>query len=67
MSIQATEKNVDSIFAGTIYYIDFYQRQYTWSGEPVVRLLDDVFYTFKEGYDKHKDSELPLNDTIRKE
>ncbi len=43
------------MFSNTVYHIDFYQRDYRWSAEPVSRLLDDIFYKFKEQDEKSKD------------
>jgi len=50
MDIAPDKQNIDSVFANTTYYIDFYQRDYRWNDEPVVRLLDDVFFKFTEAY-----------------
>lgn len=53
MEIQPDKQNIDRLFSTTVYYIDFYQRDYKWTEEPVKRLLDDVFYQFDEAYKKH--------------
>jgi len=53
MEIQPDKQNLDQTFSTTVYYIDFYQRDYKWTEEPVKRLLDDVFYQFDEAYQKH--------------
>jgi hypothetical protein len=53
MDIQPDKQNLDRTFATTVYYIDFYQRDYKWTSEPVRRLIDDVFYQFDEAYAKH--------------
>ncbi len=53
MDIQPDKQNLDRTFANTVYYIDFYQRDYKWTEEPVRRLMDDVFYQFDEAYAKH--------------
>ena len=53
MDIQPDKQNLDRTFATTVYYIDFYQRDYKWTDEPVRRLIDDVFYQFDEAYTKH--------------
>lgn len=55
MEIQPDKQNLDQTFATTVYFIDFYQRDYKWAEEPVRRLLDDVFYQFEETYNKHPD------------
>ncbi|QQX85256.1 DUF262 domain-containing protein [Cupriavidus necator] len=53
MEIQPDKQNLDQTFSTTVYFIDFYQRDYKWNEEPVRRLLDDVFYQFDETYQKH--------------
>ncbi len=55
MDISPDKQNIDRLFSNTTYYIDFYQRDYRWTKEPVVRLLDDTFYKFREQYEKSKD------------
>lgn len=57
MEIQPDKQNLDQTFSTTVYFIDFYQRDYKWTEEPVKRLLDDVFYQFDEIYAKHSDLE----------
>lgn len=57
MDIQPDKQNIDQTFSTTIYFIDFYQRDYKWTEEPVRRLLDDVFYQFEETYLKHGELE----------
>jgi uncharacterized protein with ParB-like and HNH nuclease domain len=66
MDVQPGTQNIDKLFSNTTYYIDFYQRQYKWTDEPVKRLLDDVFYKFNEEYKKFKDLSLPLDQVISK-
>lgn len=66
MDVQPDKQNVDKLFSNTTYYIDFYQRQYKWTDEPVKRLLDDVFYKFNEEYKKYKDNSLPIEQLISK-
>lgn len=53
MDIQPDKQNIDQTFSTTVYFIDFYQRDYKWTEEPVKRLLDDVFYQFDEAFSKH--------------
>lgn len=53
MEIQPDKQNLDKTFSTTVYFIDFYQRDYKWTEEPVKRLLDDVFYQFDDAYLKH--------------
>ena len=60
MDVQPDKQNIDKLFSNTTYYIDFYQRQYKWTDEPVKRLLDDIFYKFSEEYKKYKDLILPI-------
>lgn len=48
MDISPDKQNIDRVFSNTAYYIDFYQRDYRWTDEPVLRLLDDIFFKFKE-------------------
>jgi hypothetical protein len=57
MDIQPDKQNLDQTFSTTIYFIDFYQRDYKWTEEPVRRLLDDIFYQFDEAYAKHSSLE----------
>ena len=52
MAITPIPQNIESVFSSTTYYIDFYQRQYKWDKEPVERLLDDIFYRFRQDYQK---------------
>src|ERR1035437_7295418 len=55
MDISPDKQNIDRVFSNTPYYIDFYQRDYRWNDEPVRRLLDDIFYKFREQYLASKD------------
>ncbi|MER9363394.1 DUF262 domain-containing protein [Mesorhizobium sp. M0500] len=55
MDIAPDKQNIDRVFSNTTYHIDFYQRDYKWTDEPVRRLIDDIFYTFEEAYKKHVD------------
>lgn len=66
MDVQPDNQNIDRLFSNTTYFIDFYQRQYKWTSEPVERLLDDVFYRFNEQYRIHKDLDIPLDQLIHK-
>lgn len=50
MDITPDNQNIDTLFSNTTYHIDFYQRDYKWSDEPVKRLLDDIFYKFNQEY-----------------
>ncbi len=53
MEIHPEKECLDKTFSTTVYFIDFYQRDYKWTDEPVKRLLDDVFYQFDEAYAKY--------------
>ena len=66
MDVQPQNQNIDKLFSNTTFYIDFYQRQYKWSDEPVKRLLDDIFYKFNEEYKKYKELSLPLDQVVSK-
>jgi uncharacterized protein with ParB-like and HNH nuclease domain len=55
VDIAPNKQNIDSVFSNTVYYIDFYQRDYKWTEEPVTRLLDDIFYKFNQEYGLLKD------------
>ena len=35
MDIAPDNQNIDRVFSNTTYYIDFYQRDYKWTTEPV--------------------------------
>lgn len=63
MDISPDKQNVDRVFSGTAYYIDFYQRDYRWNGDPVLRLLDDIFYKFRDVYSNSSDL-TPSEQTI---
>jgi hypothetical protein len=55
MDISPDTQNVDRVFSNVSYYIDFYQRDYRWTEEPVRRLLDDIFYKFNDRYERFPD------------
>ena len=63
MDISPEKQNIDLVFANTVYYIDFYQRDYKWTDVPVQRLLDDIYYQFGENYQKHIDVD-PSKETV---
>ncbi len=63
MDISPDKQNIDRVFSNTTYYIDFYQRDYRWTEEPVKRLLDDVFFKFREHYEQSKDLD-PGKETV---
>jgi uncharacterized protein with ParB-like and HNH nuclease domain len=54
MDVTPDKQNIDELFGTTAYYIDFYQRDYKWTEDPVGRLLDDIFYAFDVAYEKNK-------------
>lgn len=62
MDISPDKQNIDKVFSNTQYYIDFYQREYKWTQEPVKRLLDDIFYKFNEVYQHN--SSLPPDEQV---
>jgi len=66
IDVQTETRNINTLFSSTTYYIDFYQRQYKWTDEPVKRLLNDIFYKFEEEYNKYKDSASDINEVIHK-
>ena len=63
MDIVPAKNYIDAVFSNTAYYIDFYQRDYRWTNEPVLRLLDDIFFKFKEQYARSTDLD-PSKETI---
>ena len=63
MDISPDKQNLDQVFSNTAYFIDFYQRDYRWTGEPVLRLLDDVFHKFEEQYARNSGLD-PSKETI---
>lgn len=66
MDVTPDKQNIEKVFSNTTYYIDFYQRQYKWNKEPVLMLLEDIFYKFKIEYNKYKDNDIELNSLIEK-
>jgi hypothetical protein len=63
VDISPDKQNIDRVFSNTAYYIDFYQRDYRWTDEPVLRLLDDIFHKFREQYGRSSDLD-PGKETI---
>jgi hypothetical protein len=55
MEVNPEKQNINQLFSTTNYYIDFYQREYKWTGAEVKRLLDDIFYHFEQSYTEHPD------------
>lgn len=52
MDINPNKQNIEKLFSGTKYSIDFYQREYKWNTKEVKTLLDDVFYRFNLQYNE---------------
>ncbi len=65
MDIAPEKQNIDRVFSGTAYYIDFYQRDYRWTEEPILRLLDDILFKFREQYSRSSELD-PGPETIAK-
>jgi hypothetical protein len=63
MDVQPSNQSVEKLFSGTVYHIDFYQRDYKWNEVPVRRLLDDIFYPFTKTYAENPDLD-PTQATI---
>ncbi|APD85402.1 hypothetical protein BM527_04500 [Alteromonas sp. Mex14] len=63
MDVQPDNQSIDKLFSGTVYHIDFYQRDYKWTDVPVKRLLDDLFYPFSKTYQDNKALD-PSKETI---
>jgi Protein of unknown function DUF262/Protein of unknown function (DUF1524) len=55
MEVNPEKQNINTLFSTTNYYIDFYQREYKWTGTEVKTLIDDIFYHFDQSYAKHSD------------
>lgn len=64
MDVTPDKQNLDQLFGSTTFYIDFYQRQYKWTREPVEKLLDDVFYKFNDEYSRHCASDRKIDEVI---
>jgi uncharacterized protein with ParB-like and HNH nuclease domain len=52
VDIQPYKQNIGTVFDGTVYHIDFYQRQYKWTDEQTETLLDDLFHAFDPSYEE---------------
>ncbi|MCK6077561.1 DUF262 domain-containing protein [Paenibacillus silvae] len=66
MDVTPDKQNIDNLFSSKTYYIDFYQRQYKWTEEPVRTLLDDIFYKFNTEYRRYKDNGVELNKLLER-
>jgi uncharacterized protein with ParB-like and HNH nuclease domain len=63
MDIAPDKQNIDRVFSNTTYHIDFYQRDYKWTSEPIMRLLDDITFKFNQEYEKFHSLD-PSTETI---
>lgn len=66
MDVSPENQNLNTLFSNTTYHIDFYQRQYKWNSEPVIRLLDDIFYKFTEEHKRYYESDINNDEIIKK-
>lgn len=56
--INPAQHSVESCLSKRTYAIDFYQRDYVWTKQTVMVLLNDIFYTFNLSYDHYKNATL---------
>lgn len=54
--VNASKDTINQVFSGTVYYIDFYQREYKWENIHVKILLDDIFLKFSQEYKDNIDT-----------
>ncbi|HAP68085.1 MAG TPA: hypothetical protein DCQ99_10060 [Nitrospinae bacterium] len=66
MEVIPEKQNINKLFSTTNYYIDFYQREYKWTGDEVKRLLDDIFYHFEQSYAKYKGLDASEQNVLEK-
>lgn len=66
MDVSPIKQSIDQVFSSTMYYIDFYQRDYKWKDEPVLRLLDDIFYKYDLDFEQYKNSSLESDQIAQK-
>jgi len=66
MDVTPDKQNIDMVFSNITYYIDFYQRQYKWTDEPVKRLLDDIFHKFNLEYLRYQENDIALENLIER-
>lgn len=64
MEVKPDSQNVEQLFNKTVFYIDFYQRQYKWERDPVIKLLDDIFYKFNNEYKRYETSDIDIEKQI---
>lgn len=65
MEVIPDSQNIEQLFSKTVFYIDFYQRQYKWDKDPVIKLLEDIFYKFDAEYQKYKSSDIDIEKEIQ--
>lgn len=66
MEIQPDKQNLDRTFSNAVYHIDFYQRSYKWTTEPVRRLFDDILFQFEDTWEKNIDMEISAESVQRR-
>lgn len=66
MDVTPDKQNISEVFSNKTYYIDFYQRQYKWTDEPVRILLDDIFFKFNLEYERLKNNDIDIDKLIEK-
>lgn len=66
MEIAPDKQNIDRVFSNTTYHIDFYQRDYKWTSEPVLRLLDDISFKFNQEYYENPSLEPSIETILAK-
>jgi len=57
MEVNPEKQTINTLFSTTNYHIDFYQREYKWKTDEVLRLIEDIFYHFEQSYTKHENLE----------
>jgi hypothetical protein len=57
MEVNPEKQTINTLFSTTNYHIDFYQREYKWKADEVLRLIEDIFYHFEQSYTKHENLE----------
>ena len=53
MEVNPEKQTINTLFSTTNYHIDFYQREYKWKADEVLRLIEDIFYHFEQSYARH--------------
>jgi hypothetical protein len=57
MEVNPEKQTINTLFSTTNYHIDFYQREYKWKSDEVLRLIEDIFYHFEQSYARHENLE----------